>query len=56
MLITPEPLLRQVAPFDLQIDPLVYELCGLTEEEIALVEGAGERREAEEPVEGQPEE
>jgi hypothetical protein len=41
---------------DRQIDQLVYELYGLTDEEIALVEGAGERKEAELPMEGQPEE
>ena len=32
---------RQIAATDRQIDRLVYELYGLTEEEIALVEGAG---------------
>ena len=32
---------RQIAATDTQIDALVYELYGLTKEEIALVEGAG---------------
>jgi len=32
---------RQIAATDRQIDALVYELYGLTEEEIAVVEGAG---------------
>jgi hypothetical protein len=31
---------RQIAATDRQIDRLVYDLYGLTEEEIALVEGA----------------
>lgn len=30
----------QIAATDRQIDRLVYDLCGLTDEEIALVEGA----------------
>jgi hypothetical protein len=33
-------LARQIAQLDAQIDALVYELYGLTEEEIAVVEGA----------------
>ena len=33
---------RQVVQLDAQIDALVYELYGLTEEEIALVEGQSE--------------
>ena len=32
---------RQIATHDRQIDALVYELYGLTDEEIALVEGRG---------------
>jgi hypothetical protein len=32
---------RQITATDTQIDALVYELYGLTKEEIALVEGAG---------------
>ena len=32
---------RQIAAKDRQIDALVYELYGLTEEEIAIVEGRG---------------
>ncbi len=32
---------RQIEATDRQIDALVYELYGLTEEEIAIVEGAG---------------
>ena len=32
---------RQIEATDRQIDRLVYELYGLTEEEIATVEGAG---------------
>ena len=32
---------RQIAAKDRQIDALVYELCALTEEEIAIVEGKG---------------
>lgn len=32
---------RQIAATDKQIDRLVYELYGLTEEEIAVVEGSG---------------
>ena len=32
---------RQIAGTDAEIDGLVYELYGLTEEEIAIVEGAG---------------
>jgi hypothetical protein len=32
---------RQIAATDRQIDRLVYELYGLTEEEIAIVEGQG---------------
>ena len=32
---------RQIAATDAAIDKLVYELYGLTEEEIAIVEGAG---------------
>ncbi|MBM4431207.1 MAG: hypothetical protein FJ026_12800 [Chloroflexi bacterium] len=31
---------RQIAATDREIDALVYELYGLTEEEIAVVEGA----------------
>jgi hypothetical protein len=34
-----ESLQRQIAATDNQIDALVYELYGLTEEEIAIVEG-----------------
>jgi hypothetical protein len=34
------PLQRQVVATDRQIDRLVYELYGLTEEEIRIVEGA----------------
>ena len=33
---------RQIAAKGRQIDALVYELCGLTEEEIGIVEGRGE--------------
>jgi hypothetical protein len=36
-------LARQIDATDAQIDALVYELYGLTEEEIAIVEGAGGR-------------
>jgi len=32
---------RQIEATDRQIDSLVYELYGLTEEEIAIVEGRG---------------
>jgi Tfp pilus assembly PilM family ATPase len=32
---------RQITATDRQIDTLVYELYGLTEEEIGVVEGAG---------------
>ena len=32
---------RQIAAKDRQIDALVYELYGLTEEEIGIVEGRG---------------
>jgi len=32
---------RQIAAADRQIDALVYELYGLSEEEIGIVEGAG---------------
>jgi len=32
---------RQIEAVDRQIDALVYELYGLTEEEIAIVEGGG---------------
>jgi len=32
---------RQIEAADREIDRLVYELYGLTEEEIAIVEGAG---------------
>jgi len=32
---------RQIAAKGRQIDALVYELCALTEEEIAIVEGKG---------------
>lgn len=32
---------RQIEAADRQIDALVYELYGLTEEEVAIVEGAG---------------
>jgi len=32
---------RQIAAKDRQIDALVYELYGLTEEEVAIVEGRG---------------
>jgi RNA polymerase-binding transcription factor DksA len=31
--------MRQVAATDKQIDQLVYELCGLTDEEIGTVKG-----------------
>lgn len=34
-------LARRIAQLDRQIDQLVYELYGLTDEEIAIVEGAG---------------
>ena len=38
---TPKPMLqRQIDATDRQIDRLVYELYGLTEEEIRIVEGA----------------
>jgi hypothetical protein len=30
---------RQIAAIDRQIDQLMYELCGLAEEEIRIVEG-----------------
>ena len=33
---------RQIGATDQEIDALVYELCGLTEEEIAIVEGRDE--------------
>ena len=33
---------RQIAATDAQIDRLVYELYGLTEHEIAIVEGRGQ--------------
>jgi hypothetical protein len=33
---------RQIEATDRQIDRLVYELCGLMEEEIAIVEGRGD--------------
>jgi hypothetical protein len=33
---------RQIEATDAQIDRLVYDLYGLTEEEIGIVEGAGE--------------
>jgi len=36
-----ELLARQVEATDASIDKLVYELYGLTEEEIAVVEGGG---------------
>jgi hypothetical protein len=32
---------RQIEATDQQIDRLVYELCGLTEDEIGIVEGGG---------------
>jgi len=35
-----ETLQRQIAAADRQIDPLVYELYGLTADEIRIVEGA----------------
>jgi hypothetical protein len=35
---------RQIQIVDAQIDRLVYELCGLTEEEIKVVEGSGDGR------------
>jgi hypothetical protein len=35
---------RQIAATDQQIDTLVYELYGLTDEEINVVEEAAERR------------
>ena len=35
----PAPLQRQIDATDQQIDALVYELYGLTDEEIAIVEG-----------------
>ena len=35
------PLQRQIEATDRQIDRLVYELYGLSEEEIRIVEGAG---------------
>jgi hypothetical protein len=38
-----ELLQRQIVATDRQIDTLVYELYGLTEEEISLVEGAAEK-------------
>jgi hypothetical protein len=34
-----EPIQRQIAATDKKIDKLVYELYGLTEEEIKIVEG-----------------
>lgn len=34
-----EPIERQIAATDKKIDALVYELYGLTEEEIKIVEG-----------------
>ena len=34
-----ESLQRQIAATDKAIDALVYELCGLTEDEIRIVEG-----------------
>ncbi len=34
----------QIAATDREIDQLVYQLCGLTEEEIAIVEGTGNLR------------
>jgi hypothetical protein len=34
-----EPIQRQIAATDKRIDKLVYELYGLTEEEIKIVEG-----------------
>ena len=40
MLEEPIALLRQIATTDAQIDRLVYELDGLTQEEIRIVEGA----------------
>ncbi|MCB9768700.1 MAG: hypothetical protein H6752_10935 [Candidatus Omnitrophica bacterium] len=36
-----EVLERRIGAADREIDSIVYELYGLTEEEIALVEGAG---------------
>ena len=36
-----EMLKREIAATDRQIDALVYELYGLTEEEIRIVEGKG---------------
>lgn len=33
--------MRQIAATDRQIDELVFELCGLTKDEIRIVEGAG---------------
>jgi len=35
---------RQIESTDRQIDRLVYELYGLTDEEVAVVEGAGAAR------------
>jgi hypothetical protein len=35
------PLQRQITATDHQIDKLVYELYGLSDDEIAIVEGAG---------------
>ncbi len=35
---------RQIAVTDKEIDALAYELYGLTEEEIAVVEGRGQER------------
>ena len=46
----------RIAALGCQIDPLVYELYGLTDEEIALVEGAGGRGEAERTAQSEPEE
>ncbi len=40
---TRSPLQRQIDATDRQIDQLVYELYGLTEEEIKIVEEAGAR-------------
>jgi hypothetical protein len=37
-----EPITRQIAATDKKIDKLVYELYGLTEEEIRIVEGIKE--------------
>ena len=38
-----ELLQRQIDATDRRIDELVYELYGLTDKEVAIVEGAGER-------------